>query len=113
MPRSAYVPQRGDIVHMDDGSNQAGHEQQGKRYFLVISHERFNKVTGLVMACPITTNLTPYNFKVQVHGRKVKGTVLCHQARAMDYHARKCQFAEATDTATLANVVHLVKIIID
>lgn len=113
MPRAAYVPRRGDIVHMDDGSNQAGHEQQGKRYFLVISHERFNKVTGLVMACPITTNLTPYNFKVQVYGSKVKGAVLCHQARTMDYSARNCKYAETSDAATLANVVHLVKIIID
>jgi hypothetical protein len=49
---------------------------------------------------------------VQVHGRKAKGDIFCHQALTMDYSALDCKYAETSDAGTLANVIYPVKIII-
>jgi hypothetical protein len=48
-----YLPRQGDFVALTFDP-QSGHEQKGRRPALVISHDLFNKHTGMAIACPIT-----------------------------------------------------------
>jgi mRNA interferase MazF len=47
-----YIPQRGDYVFVNLNPTK-GHEQQGYRPALVISHNAFNK-HGMCFICPIS-----------------------------------------------------------
>lgn len=90
---SAYVPDRGDFIWMNF-TPQSGHEQAGKRPALVLSPKEYNKKTGLLIACPITSKVKGYPFEVIVTGRKIKGVILSDQVKSLDWKARKASFAE-------------------
>ena len=50
-----YIPKQGDICYMDFAPTK-GHEQTGLRPAIIISRDNYNKYTGLVVLCSITTN---------------------------------------------------------
>jgi mRNA interferase MazF len=61
------TPEAGDIVrlHFDP---QAGHEQAGHRPALVVSPSAYNGKTGLMLCCPMTTQVKGYPFEVPIPG---------------------------------------------
>ncbi len=84
-----YVPRRGDFVSLTLGP-EAGHEQRGRRPALVLSHDLFNRKTGLAFVAPVTRTERDYPFHVRVPaGGKVTGTVMVEQTRSIDYRARE------------------------
>lgn len=48
-----YIPQREHFIRINFNP-QAGHEQKGKRPFIVVSHTIFNQKRGFVFVCPIS-----------------------------------------------------------
>ena len=72
-----------------------GNEQTGLWSAVVISKDKFNKYTNMVIRCPITTNTkkfpTHYEF---FDTKKVKGFVLCEYVRGIDFKAGKLSFVE-------------------
>lgn len=106
-----YVPKPGDIVHMVDDGTETGHEQKGRRYHLIISNERHNNVTGLVLACPLTTNTSAHDYKVKITLNSKDSAVICHHVRAMDFKARDCCYETTVSRVVLQNVISLVKLI--
>ena len=83
----AYVPERGDIVWLEF-SPQAGHEQAGHRPALVLSPATYNGKTGMMVCCPLTTQLKGYPFEVVID-RKRPSAVLSDQVKSLDWRARK------------------------
>jgi mRNA interferase MazF len=84
-----YVPEAGDVVwlHFD---TQAGHEQAGHRPALVVSPAAYNGKTGLMLCCPLTTQIKGYPFEVAIAG--ARGSVaLADQIKSLDWVARKAQ----------------------
>ncbi len=84
--------ERGDIylVSLDP---TAGHEQQGKRPVLVISPEKFNRLTGVPVVLPITTagsfaRTAGFAVSLMGAGTRTTGVVRCDQLRAVDLRAR-------------------------
>ncbi|EEV7173302.1 type II toxin-antitoxin system PemK/MazF family toxin, partial [Escherichia coli] len=49
-----FVPKRGDICWLDF-EPQKGKEIGKYRPALILSHEQYNRLTGLVICCPIST----------------------------------------------------------
>ena len=85
---AAYVPRKGDFVALTFDP-QSGHEQQGRRPALVVSHDAFNKHTGLCIACPITNTRRDYPFHVTIpQGQKVTGVVMVEQVKSIDFLSR-------------------------
>lgn len=82
-----YVPEAGDIVwlHFDP---QAGHEQAGHRPALVISPSAYNGKTGLMLCCPMTTQIKGYPFEVSIAGDR-PCAALADQVKSLDWVARK------------------------
>lgn len=82
-----YVPEAGDIVWLRFDP-QAGHEQAGHRPAVVISPSAYNGKTGLMLCCPMTTQVKGYPFEVPIAGRRT-GVVLADQIKSLDWVARK------------------------
>jgi mRNA interferase MazF len=76
-----------------DFNPQAGHEQAGRRPALVLSPARYNSKVGLLLLCPVTTQIKGYPFEADIpQGLKVTGTILSDQVKSLDWKARKAEF---------------------
>ncbi|RST49412.1 endoribonuclease MazF [Variovorax sp. MHTC-1] len=97
-----YVPEAGDIVwlHFDP---QAGHEQAGHRPALVLSPSAYNGKTGLMLCCPLTTQVKGYPFEVEIAGARA-GAALADQVKSLDWVARKASRKGKASAAELAEV---------
>lgn len=97
-----YVPDSGDIVwlHFDP---QAGHEHAGHRPAMVLSPSSYNHKTGLMLCCPMTTQVKGYPFEVEVIGER-PGAVLADQVKSLDWRARKAELKGKVSAAELSAV---------
>ena len=85
---ASYVPRKGDFIAVTFDP-QSGHEQRGRRPALVVSHDVFNKHTGLCIACPITSSRRDYPFHVRIpDGQDVTGFVMVEQVKSIDFRSR-------------------------
>ncbi|MGH8455312.1 MAG: endoribonuclease MazF [Nevskiales bacterium] len=108
----AYVPARGDIIWLDFNP-QAGHEQAGHRPALVLTGQRYNRVTGMAICCPITTRPKGYPFEVPLGASaSITGAVLSDQAKSLDWRARNAKRATRVTPEILADVTHRVTVLI-
>lgn len=82
-----YVPDAGDIVWLLFDP-QAGHEQAGHRPALVLSPASYNARAGLMLCCPMTTQIKGYPFEVLIAGTR-PSAVLSDQVKSVDWKARK------------------------
>jgi len=97
----SYVPEAGDIVWMQFNP-QAGHEQAGHRPALVLTPAGYNERSGLMLCCPLTTQVKNYPFEVQVG--KQPSVVLADQIKSADWRARGAQRKGAVTAEELAEV---------
>jgi len=94
----AYVPNRGDIVHLEFDPS-SGREMKGPHFGLVLSGKAFNQ-QGLAMICPISQGASA---AARTHGTVVTlmgsgtdtlGAVHCHQLKSLDWRARQVRLKE-------------------
>lgn len=83
--------------------SQAGHEQAAQRPALVLSPIIYNQKTGLMLCCPMTTQLKGYPFEVQIMGEPVSA-VLADQVKSLDWKACKAEFKGKVSPAELSGV---------
>ena len=97
-----YVPGAGDIVwlHFDP---QAGHEQAGHRPALVLSPAAYNGKTGLMLCCPMTTQIKGYPFEVLIAGDR-PSAALADQVKSLDWGVRKASQKGKVSSVELAEV---------
>ena len=67
---SQYVPQAGEIIWLDFDPH-AGREQAKRRPALVITDRIYNRASGLVIVCPLTSRRKPYPFALGTTIEKV------------------------------------------
>ncbi len=105
-----YIPEAGDVVWLQLNP-QAGHEQAGHRPALVLSPAAYNGKTGLMLCCPMTTQIKGYPFEVVVTGAR-PSVVLADQVKSLDWVARmarrKGRVTEAELTETRAKLIALI-----
>jgi mRNA interferase MazF len=107
------VPERGDIVILDFDP-QAGHEQMKRRPGLILSPAAFNTAFGLAYVAPITTKPKGHAFEVPLPpGSRVKGAVMVHQLKSLDWQARHARFAAKAPASVVSAAVEIVKDIIE
>ena len=82
MARS-YVPETGDIVWLEFNP-QAGHEQSGHRPALVISPSIYNSKTGLMVCCPLTTQIKGHPFEVITEVDGIDCAILSDKVKSLD-----------------------------
>ncbi len=99
---AAWVPDSGDIVWLNFDP-QAGHEQAGHRPALVLSPARYNGLRGMMLCCPLTTQLKGYPFEVVI-SQNPPSAVLVDQVKSLDWRARKARHKGRVTAVELADV---------
>ena len=97
-----FVPDAGDIVWLQFDP-QAGHEQAGHRPALVLSPAAYNGKTGLMLCCPLTTQIKGYPFEVRIAG-DTDSAVLADQVKSLDWRAQRAKLKGRISAAELAEV---------
>ena len=70
-----------------------GHEQGGRRPGVVLSRKRYNRLTGLAICCPITSQAKGYPMEYPLpEGLPVVGVVLTDQIRNLAWRERNADF---------------------
>jgi len=109
----ASYPQQGDIV-FTNFDPQSGHKQSGRRPALIISNNRYNRLSSHVIACPITNTNKEFPLHVKLDGRtKTTGVVLCDQVKCMDSVARGITFIEKAPTDIVDEVLDIIMGIVE
>ena len=101
MSRS-YIPDAGDVVWISL-SPQAGREQAGHRPAVVLSPAGYNAKTGLMICCPMTSQIKGYPFEVLV-GSPASSAVLADHVKNLDWRARSAKRKGRISDAELAEV---------
>lgn len=99
---AAYVPAAGDIVWLQFDP-QAGHEQAGHRPALVLSPAAYNGKTGLMLCCPLTTQIKGYPFEVRIAGERAS-VALADQVKSLDWRVRQAVHKGQASASELAEV---------
>jgi mRNA interferase MazF len=99
----SYVPKAGDIIWLDFDP-QAGRKQAKRRPALLVTDQSYNRASGLVVVCPLTSRRKPYPFALPATIDKVEGSVLVDHLKSMDWTARKATFHSKADPALLTKV---------
>jgi mRNA interferase MazF len=98
-----YVPEAGDIAWLDFDP-QAGREQGRRGPALVLTDQAYNRASGLVVVCPLTSKRKPYPFALPVTLDKVEGAVLVDHLKSLDWKARNAAFHSKADPKVLGKV---------
>ncbi len=100
-----YIPQCGDLVWITLNP-QAGHEQAGRRPAVVLSPRNYNSKTGLVILCPITSQIKGYPFEVLLPSElPVTGAILSDQVKSLDWRAREIELICVLPLETTSEVL--------
>lgn len=102
---------RGDIIELNT-RDSVGREQKGRRPFLIISSGEFNKITGFVMVCPITSKHKNLLFEVPIEGKKIKGYVLSDQVKTIDWKVKKILPIDHIDSHAVNQVTYNISAVI-
>jgi len=106
-----YVPEAGDIVMMDFDP-QIGREQAKRRPALVLTDQRYNRASGLVVVCPLTSQRKPYPFALPITVDRVEGAVLVDQLKSMDWSGRRATFHSRVDPAIVGKVRRYIAVLL-
>ncbi len=113
MSYRAYVPKRGDLVHLNC-SPSAGHEMAGRHYALVISHNPYSRESGMAIVCMITSAVRGYPYEISVPpdllppkkgvGR-VSSVIIADSVRQVDYRERETEFVGTAPQSLVEEVL--------
>jgi mRNA interferase MazF len=103
-----YVPSPGDLIWINF-SPQVGREQGGRRPALVLSKSGYNRKTGLVVCCPITSQIKGYAFEVRMppasaESGGITGVVLADRIKSLDCRLRQAEYAGIAAPAVMGEV---------
>ncbi|NET58639.1 MAG: mRNA-degrading endonuclease [Symploca sp. SIO2E6] len=88
------IPSRGDIIRLELNP-RTGSEQAGYRPAIIISPLAYNRISKIVLVCPITSQRKGWPFEVELPVQmQTHGIVLVDQLRAVDCSARVANFVE-------------------
>ena len=88
------IPKRGDIIRLQLNP-RTGSEQSGYRPAMVISPSAYNRISKLILICPITSRQKGWPFEVQLPEQlQTFGVILADQLRTVDCSAREARFVE-------------------
>ncbi|MFM1916526.1 MAG: endoribonuclease MazF [Actinomycetota bacterium] len=98
-----YIPDFGHVVWLSLDP-RTGHEQAGRRPALVLTAAAYNARSGLMVCCPLTSQIKGYPFEVIVEFNGTRSAVLTDHLRSVDWKARKAKAAGEIDSDALVHV---------
>ena len=99
-----YIPDRNDIVWLDFEPTK-GKEIGKYRPALVLSAKAYNKATGLLICCPISTSIRGAATEVALGNLKSPSVVAANLVMTMDWTQRKVKKETEAEPRLLENVL--------
>lgn len=103
-----YVPARNDIIFLDFEPVK-GKEIGKYRPALVLSSKQYNKQTGLLICCPISTSIRGHATEVPVSNLDEPSVVASSLIQTLSWKERKAKFVTTAENGVMDEV--LVRII--
>lgn len=102
------TPDRGDVIYLDFNP-QAGTEQAGRRPALVISPEKFNRITGYAAVCPISRTQRKWGFHIPLPSDlNMEGVIIIDQIKSLDWKIRNAEIKGKVSNDLVNKVVQMV-----
>jgi len=99
-----YVPNRGEIVWLDFEPTR-GKEIGKYRPALVLSSAKYNRKSGLLICCPISTSIRGGATEVPVTGLDQECVIATNLVHTLDWRERKAKKAIGSDPVLLQEVL--------
>lgn len=99
---------QGDIIKINLNPKK-GHEQQGYRPYICLSHEIISQTSNIAVFAPISNTRRNYPFYIPLEYTQTAGKILLDQLVTIDYNARKYTFVETIDDQLLDELLRKVK----
>lgn len=111
MARADYVPERRDVVWMDFEPTRGG--EIGKyRPALVLSSRDYNRRTGLLICCPISTSIRGGSTEVPIDNLDQPSVVAANLIQTLAWQERKAEkITAATPEEFRATLVKLLPLL--
>ncbi|WP_059140881.1 type II toxin-antitoxin system PemK/MazF family toxin [Paenilisteria newyorkensis] len=101
---------QGDIIKINLNPKQ-GHEQQGYRPYICLSHRLVSEHANTAIFAPISNTPRSYPLYVPLIDTETTGKVLLDQLVTIDYNARKYNYVETVSDHLLNKLLKSVKVI--
>lgn len=99
-----YIPERFDLIFLDFEPKK-GKEIGKYRPALVLSSKEYNKKTGLLICCPISTSIRGHLSEVAVEGLDKPSVIACSIIQTLSWQDRKAKFIKKTSREVFAAVL--------
>lgn len=99
-----YIPARNDLIWLDFEPTK-GKEIGKYRPALVLSSERYNKQTGLMICCPISTSIRGTMTEVPVGNLDKPSVVAASLIQTLSWQDRKAKFIAKADKDVMEQVL--------
>lgn len=104
MSKKLYVPERFDVLFLDFEPKK-GKEIGKYRPALVLSSKEYNKKTGLLICCPISTSIRGHVSEVPVTGLEKPSVIASTIVQTLSWKERKAKFITKVNRETFGNVL--------
>ena len=106
MSKRTYHPDRGDLIEMNF-QPAAGREIDKRRPAVVLSPLSYNRKTGLCLAVPASTDLTPGPLWIPMPSGFLPrpSLILCDYVKSFDYRERAATFVAHLPNALVEQIV--------
>ena len=114
MSKKTYHPDRGDLIEMNF-QPAAGGEIDKRRPAVVLSPRAYNRRTGLCLAVPTSTDLTPGPLWLPMPAGYLPSPslILCDYLKSFDYRERSASFLHRLPAQLIEQIVSNLLDIID
>ena len=99
-----YIPDRNDIVFLDFNPTK-GKEIGKYRPALVLSSKAYNKQTGLLICCPISTSIRGATTEVPVNNIELPSVVAANLIHTLDWRKRKVKKVASAEPGVMNEVI--------
>lgn len=99
-----YLPKRGDICWLDFEPTK-GKEIGKYRPVLILSHETYNQVTGLVICMPVSSSIRGAPTEVPVNNLSAPCVVATTLIHTMDWRHRQAKFIAVAEDGVFNDVL--------
>ena len=106
MSKRTYFPERGDLILMNF-QPAVGREIDKRRPTIVLSPLKYNRSSGLCMAVPLSTDLTPGPMRIPMPPGYLSSPslVLCDYVKSFDFRERGATFIRPVPVELVEEIV--------